>query len=359
MTTQPEALRLADRLQDFALALPAYGFDDRPPKDAAAELRRLHAEVEALRAAQGEQEPWGYAVEGRIFVGAALPEHVQKMAAEHDFRVLKLYTSHVATSQEPQHPDDAAVDALSAAMKAKLAKQRAKGYGGWDTDCTQQRLSDMLRNHVDKGDPVDVANFCAFLLARGEGISAPVATQGEQEPVMIYHGRCTIDCGEHGHHNVEMLKLIPAGSYLYTSPVAPAAQEPVGARYRRIGRHVAEIAKRLGRPDDSAEGELEYIQRLSYSQGLEDASPVATQGELGVEIAAYALGELRIERCLQRDGSFKWAVRLRGDVLNKQGEWEFEPRHSGRDDGFIERCRFDSARAAIDAALSATTPKKD
>ena len=155
MTTQPEALRLAKRLQDFALALPAYGFDDRPPKDAAAELRRLHAEVEALRAAQGEQEPWGYAVEGRIFVGAALPEHVQKMAAEHDFRVLKLYTS----------------------------------------------------------------------------------------------------------------------------PVAPTAQEPAGARYRRIGRHVAEIAKRLGRPDDSAEGELEYIQRLSYSQGLEDASPVATQGE--------------------------------------------------------------------------------
>ena len=110
MTKQPEALRLADRLQDFALALPAYGFDDRPPKDAAAELRRLHAEVEALRAAQGEQKP-------------------------------------------------------------------------------------------------------------------------------------------------------------------------VGARYRRIGRHVAEIAKRLGRPDDSAEGELEYIQRLSYSQGLEDASPVATHGE--------------------------------------------------------------------------------
>lgn len=255
MTTQPEALRLADRLQDFALALPAYGFDDRPPKDAAAELRRLHAEVEALRAAQGEQEPWGYAVEGRIFVGAALPEHVQKMAAEHDFRVLKLYTSHVATSQEPQHPDDAAVDALSAAMKAKLAKQRAKGYGGWDTDCTQQRLSDMLRNHVDKGDPVDVANFCAFLLARGEGISAPVATQGE----------------------------------------------------------------------------------------------------LGVEIAAYALGELRIERYLQRDGSFKWAVRrLITHALNKQGEWEYEPQPSDREDDFMERCRFDSARAAIDAALSAT-----
>lgn len=43
------------------------------------------------------------------------------------------------------------------------------------------------------------------------------------EPVMIYHGGCTIDCGEHGHHNMEMLKLIQAGSKLYTHPpTAPA-----------------------------------------------------------------------------------------------------------------------------------------
>lgn len=81
---------------------------------------------------------------------------------------------------EPQHPDDAAVDALAVLMKAKLAKQRAKGYGGWNdkTQCPQQRLSDMLRAHVDKGDPVDVANFCAMLSARGEGIAAaPQAVQ--------------------------------------------------------------------------------------------------------------------------------------------------------------------------------------
>ncbi len=75
---------------------------------------------------------------------------------------------------EPRHPDDAAVDALAVLMKAKLAKQRAKGYGGWNDkiQCTQQRLSTFLRTHVDKGDPVDVANFCAMLSARGEGITA-------------------------------------------------------------------------------------------------------------------------------------------------------------------------------------------
>ena len=79
--------------------------------------------------------------------------------------------------------DDAAVDALAAHMKAKLAKQRAKGYGGWDDPgCSQQRLSDMLRDHVAKGDPVDVANFCAFLTARGEGIAPPAPQQEAQDP---------------------------------------------------------------------------------------------------------------------------------------------------------------------------------
>lgn len=81
-------------------------------------------------------------------------------------------SSQMAASLTSQHPDDAAVDALAKRMKEKLAKQRAKAYGGWDTDCTQERLSRMLREHVIKGDPIDVANFCAFLHARGEGIAS-------------------------------------------------------------------------------------------------------------------------------------------------------------------------------------------
>lgn len=50
--------------------------------------------------------------------------------------------------------------------------------------------------------------------------------QAGQEPVMIYHGRCVIDCGEHGHQDVELLKFIPAGAKLYTAPQA-AAVEPL------------------------------------------------------------------------------------------------------------------------------------
>lgn len=72
----------------------------------------------------------------------------------------------------PQHPDDVAVDRFATAMKEKLADARAKGRGGWQdkVDCPQQRLSDMLRAHLEKGDPRDVANFCMFLHQRGESI---------------------------------------------------------------------------------------------------------------------------------------------------------------------------------------------
>lgn len=59
--------------------------------------------------------------------------------------------------------DNYAVDTLALVMKKKLASKREQGYNGW-VMCNQKQLSCMLREHVDKGDPVDVANFCAFLL---------------------------------------------------------------------------------------------------------------------------------------------------------------------------------------------------
>jgi len=69
-----------------------------------------------------------------------------------------------------QHPDDLAVDRFAAAMKAKLAKRRDEGRGGWEDkeDCSQLFLSQLLREHVEKGDPVDVGNF-AMMLHQREG----------------------------------------------------------------------------------------------------------------------------------------------------------------------------------------------
>ena len=74
------------------------------------------------------------------------------------------------------HPDDLAVDRVGAAMKLKLAQKRTEGRGGWDTDeCSQEFLSKLLREHVEKGDPIDVLNFAMMLHQRGETI-LPVAT---------------------------------------------------------------------------------------------------------------------------------------------------------------------------------------
>ena len=94
-----------------------------------------------------------------------------------------------------QHPDDLAVDAFAAAMKAKMAAARAKGRSGWEdpAQCSADDLSLMLRDHVDKGDPRDVANFCMMLHLRGEAIAGrqPVGAtvkdsltvRGGQQPV--------------------------------------------------------------------------------------------------------------------------------------------------------------------------------
>ena len=69
--------------------------------------------------------------------------------------------------------DNEAVDKLAQAMKKKLAKKREQGYHGWET-CKHGDLVQLLINHVDKGDPIDVANFCAFLFARGEPLTEAV-----------------------------------------------------------------------------------------------------------------------------------------------------------------------------------------
>ena len=70
------------------------------------------------------------------------------------------------------HPDDLAVDRFAVAMKAKLAQKRAQGRGGWDRkdECSSEFLSRLLREHVEKGDPLDVGNLAMMLHQRGERI---------------------------------------------------------------------------------------------------------------------------------------------------------------------------------------------
>lgn len=98
-----------------------------------------------------------------------------------------------------QHPDDLAVDAFAAAMKAKMAEARAKGRGGWEdpAQCTAEDLSRMLREHVEKGDPRDVANFCMMLNRRGEAIAArqPVGEPAIDYEDLLDQAKDLIHCG--------------------------------------------------------------------------------------------------------------------------------------------------------------------
>jgi hypothetical protein len=81
-----------------------------------------------------------------------------------------------APQPEDQHPDDLAIDRFATALKTKMAESRAKGRQGWDS-CPPAKLSTMLRHHVEKGDPRDVALFCMMLWHQAAPIESPASSQ--------------------------------------------------------------------------------------------------------------------------------------------------------------------------------------
>lgn len=91
----------------------------------------------------------------------------------------KALDAYFARTHEAVHTDDAAVDRFAVAMKGKLAHARNKGRGGWE-QCDPVELSIMLREHVEKGDPIDVANFCMFLWNLGKPISDAALPYGKR-----------------------------------------------------------------------------------------------------------------------------------------------------------------------------------
>lgn len=123
--------------------------------------------ADALKYAGAKHDGVQQVLEARAAVAALIAE--RDALREEVERLLSIIDN---AGKVEVHPDDAAVDRFAVAMKAKLADARAKGRGGWQGDepGMQQRLSDMLRTHVEKGDPRDVANFAMFLHQRYESI---------------------------------------------------------------------------------------------------------------------------------------------------------------------------------------------
>ncbi|WP_053249785.1 hypothetical protein [Ensifer adhaerens] len=92
-------------------------------------------------------------------------------------RVEAALSSRSAESGKLAHLDDIAVDRFAAAMKAKLAKKRAEGRGGWDDpeqchiDYLHQLLDDQFHARAVL-DPVDIANLSMMIHQREEGDGA-------------------------------------------------------------------------------------------------------------------------------------------------------------------------------------------
>lgn len=110
------------------------------------------------------------ALEAQQLEQGALQKQLDEMTRRHDQqvrinkRLVKAWNgaTGLGVKPAPQHSDDIAVECFAEAMKAKLAKKREQGHGGWET-ARAEHLSYLLHEHVDKGDPIDVANFCMML----------------------------------------------------------------------------------------------------------------------------------------------------------------------------------------------------
>jgi hypothetical protein len=138
----------------------------------------LRAALAAQEPAQSvEPEPYAYE-QGRSNGDGTYSVVIEKYLRDpvKDWPVKPLYT-HPAPAKpcilSQEHSDNAAVDKFASEMKDKLSQARDKGRSGWES-CSEETLSKMLREHVEKGDPRDVANFCMFIHTLGYRI-APAA----------------------------------------------------------------------------------------------------------------------------------------------------------------------------------------
>jgi len=72
---------------------------------------------------------------------------------------------------------------------------------------------------------------------------------------------------------------------------------------------------------------------------LDDLVPKAYWVPMLNDIDSDSL-RISIEQRRGRDGRDRWAVLRNELVLNSDGEWEYEPSPSSRDEAFLKRCRY-------------------
>jgi len=101
-----------------------------------------------------------------------------------DAAIKAAQTERVIYPKRDRLPDDErkALDAMVSAMSEKLYRKYIEGYSGFE-GASEEHLNRLLHEHLLKGDPVDVANFCAFLLHNGQRVRlSPERVSVPREP---------------------------------------------------------------------------------------------------------------------------------------------------------------------------------
>jgi hypothetical protein len=219
--------------------------------DALAELATVNESLTAQdhSAASGNMVPDHIAASGKVILTAEQARQIEvallnwkayvplgKVALWDESDEQALSTIRAARAQEQAHLDDEAVDRFAAAMKAKLAKKRAEGRGGWEdkNQCSAEFLNRLLNEHVGKGDPVDVGNLAMMLWNRGERTEAIAHEQSEQKPVAWMVTSEGLDGTPKTYPLTGRFKdvcdMCDFGDPipLYAAPVQQAEQKPIG-----------------------------------------------------------------------------------------------------------------------------------
>ena len=236
LAAQPSGTNLA---QECAKAR-RHGFLDALSSGTARELcallRRGVNQLEAWHAKYGEHQPqwlppagdvrWMEDVAAALDGRAALRAEVERLAAQ--------------AASAP------AVRMLTEDEVAQATEDGERSFRRWTQGVRGQTLMPQdspTFHYVMAGAAKALAAFRAAIIA---------SLCGDVEPVAIYHGRCVIDCGEHGHLDMQLLKMIPAGTALCTASTVAALKAERDAALARV----AELEKDAARYRWLRDGEL-------------------------------------------------------------------------------------------------------
>jgi len=162
-------------------------------RDTCQRAERLETELAALKVERDELRA----------AAASLSADVSALGGELEALKAAQPQGAITYPKRERLPDDErkALDAMVSAMSEKLYSKYLEGYCGFE-GASEDHINRLLHEHLPKGDPVDVANFCAFLLHNGQRVrTLPERVSVPREPSNDYYDAIWQDfckwCPEH------------------------------------------------------------------------------------------------------------------------------------------------------------------